>query len=300
MTTPEQRAEWARLAAQGIPGLSWENVGMIRQLRGVIHALLAEVERLEEERVWREDHAKDVCMALDKIGVPQTNDERAVDRVHNRIALLGEVHAEVAALRALVKDAVPLFVWALNGTPCEPWKEDINKWIRRQVESSLDITPSAEPGKVDIVESSTGLHPDCAPNGCYMFPPASIEREMCQRQCRLITPLSPGVRKAMARFHQRLAEVMDFTSNPVALTPKAENAEFIAHASRDVSALIAEVRRLRVALDAIARAHLDTGACAENCKSWNDYDDCDCGYVEASDDVGAFAHDTLAFVSSAP
>jgi hypothetical protein len=39
--------------------------------------------------------------------------------------------------------------------------------------------------------------------------------------------------------------VMDFTSNPVALTPKPENAAFIAHARHDVLALIAEARRLR-------------------------------------------------------
>lgn len=48
------------------------------------------------------------------------------------------------------------------------------------------------------------------------------------------------------------------------------------------------------ALDAIARANEPRGSCTSECASNNVEDaDCDCGYVEASDDVGAFARDAI-------
>jgi hypothetical protein len=53
---------------------------------------------------------------------------------------------------------------------------------------------------------------------------------------------------------------------------------------------------LVAALDAIARAHDREGSCSEDCDSWNDGDDCSCGYVDAADDVVAFARAAIAAV----
>jgi hypothetical protein len=47
----------------------------------------------------------------------------------------------------------------------------------------------------------------------------------------------------------------------------------------------AENARLRAGIDAVRRANDPKESCLAECASWNDYDDCDCGYIEAADDL---------------
>ena len=67
----------------------------------------------------------------------------------------------------------------------------------------------------------------------------------------------------------------------------------------DVQRLLAvaqECARLRLALDAIARAHEPSGGCAEGCARKLECGlvvDCDCGYIDAADDPAAFARAAL-------
>jgi hypothetical protein len=71
--------------------------------------------------------------------------------------------------------------------------------------------------------------------------------------------------------------------------------------ARDVLALCAVVEEAtkeretyRLALDAIARAHSPSQGCTPECLCVNVEDeDCDCGYVEAADDVGEYARAVL-------
>lgn len=63
---------------------------------------------------------------------------------------------------------------------------------------------------------------------------------------------------------------------------------------------MAEIERLRQALDAIRRAYDPKGGCTAECATCNVEDaDCDCGYVEASDDVAAFVAETLQIPTTA-
>jgi hypothetical protein len=55
----------------------------------------------------------------------------------------------------------------------------------------------------------------------------------------------------------------------------------------------AETARLRAGIEAALRANDPKGACLPECASWNDYDDCDCGYVEAGDDLWVYLVDLI-------
>jgi hypothetical protein len=59
----------------------------------------------------------------------------------------------------------------------------------------------------------------------------------------------------------------------------------------------ARERALRAAMDAAARAYDHEGQCLETCASWRG-DDCDCGYVEAADDLPQFLRDSLAAIEA--